>query len=165
MGTFAVNPNTFLHFNLSYMCLIGIFYLCNTVIIIGEEHENSCLLKIFALLSLWQLWFKVLSSSMPQECLFRRSPMLPHWGWNVHAQQSAPRSHKYLFCGWVLGFLGYWCPCWVSWTLNIYVSHSISSLGLILTLNMFSCSMLCKRKEHRTKEKMQEIDNNESFGW
>lgn len=57
MGTFATNPNTFLHFDLrSYMCLIGIFYLCNTVIIIiGEEHENSCLLKIRALLSFRQL--------------------------------------------------------------------------------------------------------------
>lgn len=67
MGTFAANPNTFLPFDWSsYMSLIGILLLCNTVIIIGEEHENSRLLKILALLSCRQLWFKVLPSSMPQ---------------------------------------------------------------------------------------------------
>lgn len=56
MGTLGANPKTFLHFDLRcYVCLIGIFYLCNTVIVIGEEHENSHLLKILALLSFGQL--------------------------------------------------------------------------------------------------------------
>lgn len=80
---------------------------------------------------------------------------LPHWGWDVWAQRQHPiptDTFYVFFC------LGCSCARVVSRTLDVYVSHSISSLGLsyIYWTRVLGFSTLWKRKEHGQEKKKKE---------